>query len=88
MSQKQIPFSKSLNPIDSIIRHNELLRDWKLFKKSRRQLAREFAIEVPSFSFREYLRFKGVNYSEYLNKPVNKLKYHQRFARYKNNVAV
>lgn len=89
MSQQlKIVYSKSLNPIPSIIRHNELLVQWKLFKKSRRQTAREFNLEVHKISFKTFLDFQGIDFTTYINKPLNRLEYYSRFAKFNNNVRV
>lgn len=83
--QSKLIFHKSLNPIPSIIRHNELLVQWKLFKKSRRQMGREFNLEAPTVSFKVFLDFQGIDFTEYINKPLNRLEYYSRFGRYLNN---
>ena len=89
MTQTKLVFSKSLNPIPSIIHRNELIDNWKQFNKSRRQLQREWPdCEIKEITFRKWVKLTGIDYVKYINKPFDRLGYYKLFARYSNNFNV
>ena len=87
-NQTEIVFSMSLNPIDSIIRYNQLLDKWKKFNRSRRQTQRRSNNKATHVSFKSFLYFKGIDLDKYINKPVDRLEYYRSKGRYLNNVKV
>lgn len=89
MTQTKLVFSKSLNPIPSIIHRNKLIDNWKMFNKSRRQLQREcLDCDIKELSFRKWLKLSEIDYVKYINKPFDRLEYYKLFSRYLNNFNV
>lgn len=84
--QKKLVFSKSLNPIPSIIHRNKLIDNWRLFNKSRRQLQKEWPdSDIKELSFRKWVKLTGIDYVKCINKSFDRLAYYKLFARYCNN---
>lgn len=72
----------SLNPIPSIIRYYDLIDAWRLDNKIMR------IDRLNQMSFKRWLYLTNIDFDEYINRPIDRLKYYQRFANYGNNFKV
>ena len=86
MKQLKIPFKRSLNPIPSLSLFCDIIYKWREYNRKGKANARYIGQAWEDITLHEYLKIKQIDLDKYINQPFDRLRYYNRYAKYKNGV--